>query len=742
MKNSSLPSKQPFSQKQAVLKTKIAALFCIFYALLWYLDLFTIQFAFTLISLTILTQVTFYLEKNHEDLAQTIRSLIAGAFPGLLVILMPKFHLLGLFSHADGLHFSVRDLGPKKMPTVLLTNVAAWIVCYISFYHSNSEDKPYIFADLTITIQFFVCIVISYCFVIGNIFDRKIEIDLRAGYESKLLALNTELEDMNVKLQTANKRLQEALEEKENFLLRFSHEIRNPLNSLLGNVELCCEYAKESELKLMLKEAKISGEILLQLLNNVLDTAKVSTGKLDLSVHSQSIREFLERAWVVTSEIIRKKGLFGCLSINVDAPDILDFDNHRVMQVLINTISNATKFTEHGFVKVFVDFEEGNEIRPEDMKPRHTNMYETICEEERRMSNGELWAEDISENPRDKYDCLTVKKKKFSINRELSTKFQLGFINPISVERGINNSDTKRGESQRSSSARSKNGFIRFEIIDSGCGIKKADLESLFTKFKQVNQETSKRQVGTGLGLWITKEIIELMEGKIEIYSVPNRGTVLVIMLKSRSTARPVVVENKLERTSPKKSLSAHNDSSNVKRILILEDIPDDQEINGRFRDNSDEVGQSTVANNGRETIDLAAVKEPRKTVLLADDDSFNLAMMSRMIKICGYEPLQAQNGAAAVQLYEKHWRNICAIFMDFEMPVMDGWEATKAMLLSQEKRSGDKGGATQIPPIYGLTGHVGGEYKQKCIKIGMKGVLEKPITIDRLKKLLCKELV
>ena len=111
----------------------------------------------------------------------------------------------------------------------------------------------------------------------------------------------------------------------------------------------------------MLKDAKVSGEML-QLLNSILDTAKLSARRLEVSRGYHKLREFLERAWVICAEIIRKKDLYGRLSVNIDVPDILEYDGHRMMQILINLISNAAKFTEQREVKMYVDFVECDHI--------------------------------------------------------------------------------------------------------------------------------------------------------------------------------------------------------------------------------------------------------------------------------------------------------------------------------------------------------------------------------------------
>ena len=89
-----------------------------------------------------------------------------------------------------------------------------------------------------------------------------------------------------------------------------------------------------------------------------------------------------------------------CLSVNVEVPEILNFDHHRMMQILINTICNATKFTDRGHVKVFVDFVEGTEIKPEHMKQKYGRSLMTIDDEE--FVTESALEEEYAENPRQK----------------------------------------------------------------------------------------------------------------------------------------------------------------------------------------------------------------------------------------------------------------------------------------------------------------------------------------------------
>jgi CheY-like chemotaxis protein len=118
------------------------------------------------------------------------------------------------------------------------------------------------------------------------------------------------------------------------------------------------------------------------------------------------------------------------------------------------------------------------------------------------------------------------------------------------------------------------------------------------------------------------------------------------------------------------------------------------------------------------------------------DDDFFNLEMMKKILKLyrSKYHTLEAHNGQEAITLYEEHWKDIKVILMDCEMPVIDGLEATSRILSKHKQKATFSNRKLRI---IGLTGHVGAEYKQRCLKAGMEDVLEKPIKIERLNALL-----
>ena len=623
--------------------------FLLLHTILWYLGLYSNKLFSCMIAMSLWNSPLYLLEQTKPLLAHSIKACIIGAFPAVLMTVVPKYCFLSIIVHFLSISVGSNELKLQKMRVLLISNITAWFLCFLYYqFHTLDEDEAkeinYFLRNPHSITQMVIAGVINY-FLIFPIYQNKLtEVETHKQYESTLLSLNKELEETNSKLTTMNRELQEALQEKENFILRFSHEIRNPLNCLLGNVELCDEYTNDTELKVMLQDAKVSGEILLQLLNNILDSAKVSAGRLEISRNYFKIRDFLERAWVICSEIIRKKGLYGCLSANINMPEVLEFDSHRIMQILINTISNATKFTEHGNVKVYVDFEEGSVIRAEDMKPKHASLSEVSC----LITNSEvIHQEELDENPRNKYEYLTISNKRFTLDRKKFLSKYKDTREIPSLERGLllasktNDMEICSNKEQMSLDSSinndkvptSQEGYIRFEIIDTGCGMAKKDLETIFDKFKQVHSDPSKRQIGTGLGLWITKEIIELMEGKIKVYSVQGKGTVIVIMLKSKAST-VVEIPSKIAISPDKTETVSRNSKASPKRVLVVEDMPYNQEINRRFLEKCG-IKDITMTSNGEEAVDV----------------------FKRM----------------GEQYFD-------LILMDIDMPILDGKEATKIM--------------------------------------------------------------
>ena len=367
---------------------------------------------------------------------------------------------------------------------------------------------------------------------------------------------------------------------------------------------------------------KVSGEVLLQLLNNVLDTAKISTGTLETTVKSHNIKEFLERMWIVSSEIIRKKKLYGVLCMQKNMMSHIEYDNHRLMQILINLVSNATKFTDSGFVKIYVDFQPGQELEDHWMKARYLNPEESPAEMRSEQVDNCFSLLEMEECEADMHSKLTQHVKKFKVLSATDTKTHVSesslILDQIPHTKALQNSLIETFSSKKLDSSGIVDGYLRIEIVDSGCGIEPDQLNSIFHKFHQTHTDPSARQIGTGLGLWITKELVEMMQGRINAHSIPGMGTSLVLLLKTRATNQSSVDKP----LSVPQRFDLQPQSLTSLRIMIVDDVYYNRDILYQFLRKCNVQEDISMASNGLEALDLfQSQRKQRFDVIFMDLD-------------------------------------------------------------------------------------------------------------------------
>jgi signal transduction histidine kinase/AmiR/NasT family two-component response regulator len=226
--------------------------------------------------------------------------------------------------------------------------------------------------------------------------------------------------------------------------------------------------------------------------------------------------------------------------------------------------------------------------------------------------------------------------------------------------------------------------LVRFDVRDTGIGLKPSEMPRLFTRFSQADASTTRRFGGTGLGLAIAKRLVEMMRGTIGVDSEEGRGSTFWFIVPAPvADAAPVA--------------------------------PDDED---------DVLRRPVVCSDG---------DAPR--VLLAEDNPTNQFLASRMLTLLGCRVDVAVDGREAVELWSREPYDI--VYMDCQMPVMDGFAAT--IEIRRRERSGEAGaaGAAKRARIVACTAGVTSGEREACTAAGMDDFIAKPLSVRELRRTL-----
>lgn len=528
-------------------------------------------------------------------------------------------------------------------------------------------------------------------------------------YASLLQRSKLEL-DLKMEMQKARK----ANEAKSEFLANMSHELRTPLNGVIGFSELLMQTEQTKVQNQYSTAINTSAKTLLSVINDILDFSKIEANKLDLEIVKTDIIELLEHAIDIVKHNAEKKGLELLLNIPVNLPRFAFIDPVRVSQILINLLSNAIKFTISGEIELKVIFEcnddengnysfyvrdTGIGINDNEKLKLFRAFSQADTSTTRRFGGTGLGLIISDKLARKMGDKIKFESKVgegstfyFTINALYETNSKVFSEKIENIKRALVIDDNL-------------NSRIYIQRLLSNWGIETITCESASEAvfILQVSSHYDlivvDNQIHNSNGL----ESIRLICRKLNI-SVDSRNFLLL-----HASTDDFIFFEECEQTGIKYLIEKPLRYDEVYNYLLNIDV------NRTYKKNEKVITEKPNQMNGNFKI------------LIADDDVFNMMLAKAMISniITDVEISEAVNGKIAL---EKVLNNdFDLVFMDVQMPEMDGNEATKA-IREAESATG------KHTIIIGLTAGALETEREKCLSSGMDVFLTKPIDTQKLK--------
>ncbi|MCG9711430.1 ATP-binding protein [Shewanella insulae] len=543
---------------------------------------------------------------------------------------------------------------------------------------------------------------------------RDVSIEKQAA--KKIQLVNAELEK---KVAIRTQELQKASYVKSTFISNISHEMRTPLNGIVGTLNLVRKESLSERQARYLDMAEVSVDALSALINDVLDLSKIEAGKLDLDMSVFNPLNLVESVCSSMAVKAQEKGV----EFIIDVVDLrcqsIESDPHRITQILTNLVNNAIKFTEQGHIKIKAH-----------SRLRETGELEFICE----VSDTGIGI--AEENQAKLFTAFSQATSSIS-NQYGGTGLGLSICKELSeLLNGKMSFESHKGQGSRFTFTMVLNqGQFKLmapEVLlhEMTCSV------LLVNEVQQACVEAAIARLGGKLlpggpiRDWLNQEA-PVPEVVPHVLIVEQRHSLLTDLDSQWPTL--AAIHKRLPRVMAFQKSSDGNKSLNNIELEYLNNPLLFSEFMQKFGAREVKSGSEYSKQHAKQLIsDEVAARIKGARVLVVDDNEINIEVALGVLSELSLEFVRATNGQEAIAKLkecEQTGLTVHCILMDCQMPLLNGYDCTRAI------RGGEAGEAFVDTPIIAMTASAMMGERDKCIETGMNDYVTKPIVAERLQE-------